>query len=453
MERGKFSNRFGFILAAAGSAVGLGNIWRFPYLAGENGGAVFLVIYLLCILLLCLPVMIGEIAIGRHSGSDAVSAFEKTGGRAWRWLGLYGIITAVCILSFYCVISGWALEYFVQIAFGNRLAETQTDSFAANTNNVPVNILYTFIFVALTAWVALRGINKGIELANRILMPALFVILFGLIIYSLTLPNAWAGLTFYLVPDFGELKAQTIFNGLKQSFFSLSLGTGTLLIFGSYFSKKENIVSSSLVIALADTTVAFLAGLMIFPFVFSQQMSPAEGPPLVFMVLPKVFLSLGPTLGKAIGACFFLLLCFAALTSTISLLEGPTCYLVDRLKLKRRTAVLAITGSVLVLSIPSVLSQGVFPLFSRLGFYRDRDFLTFISDVCDISLVIWGGLMCVVISRCWTTAKLHDELSIGHAGYRSSLLRPYLNITLTIICPAILAMLVILIVYDKWVGL
>ena len=450
MARGTFSNRLGFILAAAGSAVGLGNIWRFPYLAGENGGAIFLLIYLACIVLLCLPVMIGEITIGRYSGADAVTTFEKTGGKAWKWLGLYGIVTAVFILSFYCVISGWALEYFVQIAFGNRLAESQGDAAPASLS---VTLLYTFIFVALTAWVAIRGINKGIELANRILMPALFIILFGLIFYSLTLPNAWAGLTFYLVPDFGELKLQTIFNGLKQSFFSLSLGTGTLLIFGSYLSKKENVISSSVVIALADTSVAFLAGLMIFPFVFSQNMSPAEGPPLVFLVLPKVFFSLGPVWGKIMGALFFLLLCFAALTSTISLIEGPTGYLVDRWKASRSKAVLAIAAATLVLSIPSVLSQGAFPLFSHLGFYQGRDFLTFISDLCDISLVVWGGLMCVVISQRWTTAKLDDELSLGNSGYRSSWVRSYLRVTLTVVCPLILAMLVILIVYDKFVGL
>jgi len=450
MARGTFSNRLGFILAAAGSAVGLGNIWRFPYLAGENGGAIFLLIYLACIVLLCLPVMIGEITIGRYSGADAVTTFEKTGGKAWKWLGLYGIVTAVFILSFYCVISGWALEYFVQIAFGNRLAESQGDAAPASLS---VTLLYTFIFVALTAWVAIRGINKGIERANRILMPALFIILFGLIFYSLTLPNAWAGLTFYLVPDFGELKPQTIFNGLKQSFFSLSLGTGTLLIFGSYLSKKENVISSSVVIALADTRVAFLAGLMIFPFVFSQNMSPAEGPPLVFLVLPKVFFSLGPVWGKIMGALFFLLLCFAALTSTISLIEGPTGYLVDRWKASRSKAVLAIAAATLVLSIPSVLSQGAFPLFSHLGFYQGRDFLTFISDLCDISLVVWGGLMCVVISQRWTTAKLDDELSLGNSGYRSSWVRSYLRVTLTVVCPLILAMLVILIVYDKFVGL
>lgn len=450
MARGTFSNRLGFILAAAGSAVGLGNIWRFPYLAGENGGAIFLLIYLACIVLLCLPVMIGEITIGRYSGADAVTTFEKTGGKAWKWLGLYGIVTAVFILSFYCVISGWALEYFVQIAFGNRLAGSQGDGAPASLS---VTLLYTFIFVALTAWVAIRGINKGIERANRILMPALFIILFGLIFYSLTLPNAWAGLTFYLVPDFGELKPQTIFNGLKQSFFSLSLGTGTLLIFGSYLSKKENVISSSVVIALADTSVAFLAGLMIFPFVFSQNMSPAEGPPLVFLVLPKVFFSLGPVWGKIMGALFFLLLCFAALTSTISLIEGPTGYLVDRWKASRSKAVLAIAAATLVLSIPSVLSQGAFPLFSHLGFYQGRDFLTFISDLCDISLVVWGGLMCVVISQRWTTAKLDDELSLGNSGYRSSWVRSYLRVTLTVVCPLILAMLVILIVYDKFVGL
>ena len=453
MERASFSNRLGFILAAAGSAVGLGNIWRFPYLAGENGGAIFLVIYLLCVLLLCLPVMVGEITIGRNSASDSVTAFEKIGGAGWRWLGAYGMITAVFILSFYCVIAGWALEYFIQISFGDRLTEPKLGGFAEYTNNITANLLYSSVFVALTAWVVMKGVTKGIEAANKIMMPALFVILIGLIVYSLTLPNASAGLSFYLIPDFSELNSQTIFNGLKQSFFSLSLGTGTIMTFGSYLSKKENIVSSSVVIALADTSVAFLAGLMVFPLVFSQNMSPTEGPALVFLVLPKVFFSLGPLWGKVIGGLFFLLLCFAALTSTISLLEGPTTYLVDRKKMKRGNAVWLLAAIVFVFSIPSVISQGVFPALNKLGFYKGRDFLTFISDLCDISLVIWGGLMCIVISQFWTSKRFDEEVAIGHESYRSSSIRKYLKITLTLICPVLLAIMVVLITYDKVIGL
>ncbi|NBW38982.1 MAG: sodium-dependent transporter, partial [Cytophagia bacterium] len=355
-NRGNFSSRMGFILAAAGSAVGLGNIWRFPYLAGQNGGAAFLLIYLICIFLLCVPVMVGEIAIGRAAGSDAMGSYSKLGNKRWGYLGLFGIIAGIFILSFYNVVAGWAFGYFLEISFGDLLTEPDFGSFfGAYVNDISDNLWFSLGFMILTALIVSRGIQKGVEAANKIMMPSLYVILILLILYSLTLPNAMAGVKFYLIPDLSEITAQTLFDGLKQAFFSLSLGMGALITYGSYVSKQQNIVSSAAVISIADTSVAFLAGLMVFPLVFSQNMSPTEGPALVFMVLPEVFSDMGPILGRVVGGGFFLLLCFAALTSTISLLEVPTTYLVDQKKIKRTTVVWGLAVLIFILGLPSMM--------------------------------------------------------------------------------------------------
>jgi NSS family neurotransmitter:Na+ symporter len=463
-NRGNFSGRIGFILAAAGSAVGLGNIWRFPYLAGQNGGAVFLVFYLICVFLLCYPVMIGEIAIGRAAGTNAYGAYKKLGGGRWAWIGMFGILVGILILSFYNVVAGWAFGYFLNISFGSLLEQDDFRSFFGlfvndilNLNSwqgfANSNLIFSMLFMIATAFIVSQGIQKGIEMANKVMMPSLYVILIGLIIYSLTLPNALAGVEFYLIPDFSEMNAQTVFDGLRQAFFSLSLGMGGLITYGSYLQKKENIVSSAAVISITDTSVAFLAGLMIFPLVFSHNMSPSEGPPLVFFVLPKVFQGIGPVLGRIVGASFFLLLCFAALTSTISLLEVPVAYLVDEKKISRKKAVWSIAALVFVAGLPSMISQGMVPALNKLPFYRDRDFLIFVSDLCDISLTVGGCLMCVFIATQWKTQNLDAELEQGNNGYLNSFMKKYLNLTIKYVCPILLGILSILIVIDKFWGL
>lgn len=462
--RGNFSGRVGFILAAAGSAVGLGNIWRFPYLAGQNGGAVFLLFYLICVFLLCYPVMVGEIAIGRATASNAYGAYTKIGGKRWGLLGVFGILAGIFILSFYNVVAGWAFGYFLNISFGDLLTEGDYGNFFGFFVNDIINLqtwkgfansnlIFSVIFMAATAFIVSRGVQKGIELANKIMMPALYAILILLIIYSITLPNAMKGVEFYLVPDFSELNAQTIFDGLRQAFFSLSLGMGALMTYGSYLSKKENIVSSAAVISVADTSVAFFAGMMVFPLVFSQNMSPAEGPPLVFMVLPSVFQEMGPVLGRFVGGSFFLLLCFAALTSTISLLEVPAAYLVDEKKMKRGKAVWLLAGLVFLLGMPSMMSQGMIPGLYQLSFYQGRDFLTFIADMCDISLTLGGCLMCVFIATRWRVNNLNAELAIGNEGFAGSLLRSYINFTIVYVCPLLLGVMSVLIIIDKFWGL
>ncbi len=453
-NRGSFSSRIGFILAAAGSAVGLGNIWRFPYLAGQNGGAAFLFIYLLCIFLLCFPVMVGEIAIGRAAGSDAMGSYSKLGNKRWGYLGLFGILAGIFILSFYNVVAGWAFGYFLEISFGDLLNESDFGAFFGNyVNDISDNLFFSLGFMIITAVIVSRGIQKGVEAANKIMMPALYFILLALIIYSLTLPNAMAGVEFYLIPDLSEITAQTIFDGLKQAFFSLSLGMGALITYGSYVNKNQNIVSSAAIISVADTSVAFFAGLMVFPLVFSQNMSPTEGPALVFMVLPQIFHDMGPILGRVVGGGFFLLLCFAALTSTISLLEVPTTYLVDQKKIKRTTVVWSLALLIFIVGLPSMVSQGMVPALNKLSFYRDRDFLTFIADMCDITLTVGGCLMCIFIAYKWKIHNMDHELSIGNDGYMKSFLRKYLHFTISYVCPLLLGVLSILIILEKFIGL
>ena len=453
-NRGNFSGRLGFILAATGSAIGLSNIWRFPYLAGQNGGAVFLIIYLLCIFLFCFPVMVGEIAIGRATGTDAYGAYTKLGGKKWGLLGLFGVLSGIFILSYYNVVAGWAFGYFVEIVFGNLLREQDYRSFFGSfVNNVYHNLIYSFGFLLLTAWAVVRGIQKGIETANKILMPSLFVILMGLIVYSLTLPRAMEGIRFYLVPDFSEITAQTVFDALRLSFFTLSLGIGGLITYGSYVRKSENIVYSASVVTWADTIVAFLAGLMVFPLVFSAGQSPAEGPALVFMVMPAIFQGMGPVVGKIVGGAFFLLLCFAALPSCISLLELPVAYLVDQKKLPRKHVVWILAGVIYLLGIPSLLSFGVVSGLNQLAFYKNRDFLTLVADMTDITLTIGGCLMCLFITYRWKIGNMNAELAQGNPNLMTSLARLYINFTIAYVCPLLLGILSILIIIDKFWGL
>mgnify|MGYP002783725584 CR=1 FL=1 len=471
-SRGNFSGRIGFILAAAGSAVGLGNIWRFPYLAGENGGAIFLLVYLCCIFLLCYPVMVGEIAIGRSANSDAFGSYSKLGGQKWGYLGLFGIIAGVLILSFYNVVAGWAFGYFLHISFGDLLSQQDFGGFFGSYVNDILdvssltglsnsNLIFSLVFMMLTAIIVSQGIQKGIEASNKIMMPSLYIILVGIIIYSLTLPNAFSGVKFYLVPDFSELKVQTVVDGLKQAFFSLSLGMGALITYGSYLSKKENITSSAAVISLADTSVAFFAGLMVFPLVhflaYKLNINPQEigtsGPPLIFVVLPQIFQEMGPILGRIIGGSFFLLVCFAALTSTISLLEVPVAYLVDQKKMNRKVVVWLMAAIIFICGLPSMMSMGMIPWLNKLTFYKGQDFLTFIADMSDICLTVGGCIMCIFIGRRWGLANMDAELKQGNDTYMTSRVRNYLHLTIKWIAPILLGVLSVVIILEKFFGI
>jgi neurotransmitter:Na+ symporter, NSS family len=454
--RGGFTNRVGFIAAAAGSAVGLGNIWRFPYEAGENGGAAFLIIYLICMVLIGFPIMVGEIAIGRNAKLNAYGAYKKLGGPWWALIGIWGIISAVMFLSVYNVVAGWAFAYFVQIISGS-LSEISDfgGHFNEQISDVSDLFFYSLGFMVITAVIVSKGIKKGIESASKILMPSLFILLIGLIIYSLTLENAMVGVKYYLVPDLSEITFKTVYSALGQAFFSLSLGMAALVTYGSYISKKENIIGAAGLVVTADTMVAFLAGLLIFPLVFSQGISPSEGPGLVFVVLPGIFASMGAA-GSIVGAAFFLLLCFAALTSTISLLEIPVTYLVDEKGYSRKKVVAAFALLVFLIGIPSMLSQGAVTGLTEFMFYEGKTKSVFdvIFDVfSDTGLPLGGFLMSIFISRKWKLSNFNEELAQGNPGFLGSILNKFLNFSISFFAPLFLGIMFITTVLHKFFGI
>ncbi len=453
--RGGFNSRLGFIAAAAGSAVGLGNIWKFPFEVGQGGGAAFVLIYLLFAFLLCFPVMVAEIAIGRKTEKNPVGAFTALGFRKWRIVGMLGVLAGVVILSFYNVVAGWAFGYFIEMVQGNFAVGNDFGGFTSDYIKVGG---YGLVFMLATTLIVSRGISGGIEKASKILMPVLIIMMLGLVFYSFTLDNAGAGIEFYLLPDFSKITLPVMYRALGQAFFSLSLGMGTFITFGSYVSKKDNIVSSAVLITLADVGIALLAGLMMFPFVFSQGLPPTGGPGLIFATLPGIFQALGPVLGIFIGSTFFLLLSFAALTSTVSLLEVPVSYVVDELKIKRKLAVWLVAGFIFIVGIPSLLSNGASEYFSNfityVGADKATDFMTFVGHIANDSFLPLGGaLIAIFVAYVWRKSNLNKEIEQGFEGFEGSFVQKYIGFALTYLAPIILIFIFVLTVLDRFFGI
>jgi len=455
--RGEFSSRIGFILAAAGSAVGLGNIWKFPFEVGEGGGAAFVIMYLIFCFVLCFPVMVAEIAIGRRTERNPVGAFNALGFRNWNFVGKLGVLSGLLILSFYNVVGGWALGYFVEMVQGNFNIGR---NFGGFVSNIGVAGSFGLIFMVSTALIVSRGIASGIEKAAKILMPTLLIIIIFLVIYALNLDYAYKGIEFYLVPEFSEINLEVVFNALGQAFFSLSLGMGALITYGSYFDKKENIISSAVMITLADVGIAFTAGLMMFPFVAYLTQGTMDGAGtgagLIFAVLPSVFETLGPTLGAFIGSMFFLLLSFAALTSSVSLLEVPVAYVVDEFGFKRERAVWIAASIIFLVGIPSLLGNGAVNFLTQFITYPSGETKTFMDLVENISsdtfLPLGGMLITIFVAYIWRKDKFNQELSAGYKNFDNSFVKHYLNFAISYICPFILGLILILTVSQKFFG-
>ncbi len=452
--RGSFNSRLGFILAAAGSAVGLGNIWKFPFEVGEGGGAAFVVMYLIFCFVLCFPVMVAEIAIGRKTRRNPVGAFSALGFKSWSFIGYLGLASGVLILSFYNVVAAWAFGYFIEMVMGNFNIGNEFAEFTADYIKVG---FYCVIFMVTTAFVVSRGISGGIERAAKLLMPTLFVMIVGLIIYALTLPNAMEGLKFYLVPEFNEINSKVVYSALGQAFFSLSLGMGALITYGSYVNSGDNIVKSAAQITLVDVGVAVMAGFMIFPFVFSQGIETNGGPGLIFVTLPGVFENLG-SLGVVVGSLFFLLLSFAAFTSTISLLEVPTSYMVDERGIARSKATWIVATIIFIVGIPSLLSQGAVDALGK-GFISlpgpgDLDFLSFVGLIAnDTFLPLGGFLIAVFTAYIWRKENFNEEIAHGDEGIRGSWLQRYVDFAISYICPLILGVIFTVTVLEQFFGL
>lgn len=408
-ERGNFGSKLGVILASAGSAVGLGNIWRFPYETGNHGGAAFILIYLGCILLLGLPIMIAEFLIGRHSQANTARAYQILApGTQWRWVGRMGVLAGFLILGYYSVVAGWTLEYIFEAVSNSFAGKTPAEfisSFQSFSSNPWRPALWLTLFLLATHFIIVKGVEKGIEKSSKIMMPALFIIILILVGCSVTLPGAGKGIEFLLKPDFSKVDGNVFLGAMGQAFFSLSLGMGCLCTYASYFSKNTNLTRTAFSVGIIDTFVAVLAGFIIFPAAFSVGIQPDAGPSLIFITLPNVFqqaFSGIPILAYIFSVMFYVLLALAALTSTISLHEVVTAYLHEEFNFTRGKAARLVTTGCILLGILCSLSLGVtkeFTIFG-LGMFDLFDFVT-----AKLMLPL-GGLLISIFTGWYLDKKL-----------------------------------------------
>ena len=409
-ERVTFGSKIGVILATVGCAVGLGSIWRFPYMVGENGGGAFLLVFLICTALLGLPIMITEFFIGRHSRSNAAGAFKKLApGTQWTWIGYNGVLAAFLILGFYSVVSGWTLEYIWQALSGSldgKTTEEFTTDFRAFSSSVVRPIVWTVVFVGLTHFIIASGVEKGIERASKVMMPALFFILIALCIRSVTLPGMEEGLAFFLEPDFSKITSSVVLSAMGQTFFSMSIGMGCLITYSSYFGKETNLQATAIQVIVLNTLVAVLAGIMVFPAVFSFGIEPTAGPELVFITLPNIFEQL--PFGSLWSLVFFVLLALAALTSTISLHEVATAYIHEEYHLTRHQAAWVVSIGVSILGAIASLSFGVLREYTIGGLiiFDALDYLT-----AKIMMPLGGMFICIFVGTRIEKRILKEELT------------------------------------------
>lgn len=410
-KRGSFSNKMGFVLAAAGSAVGLGNLWRFPYLAAKYGGGIFLLVYLILAVTLGFTLMITEIAIGRKTGLSAIGAFKALDKR-FNFVGYLACVVPFIITPYYCVIGGWVVKYFAAFLTGQGSAAAGDEYFNGFISQATAPVFWFALYILLTAVVVIFGVEKGIEKASRIMMPLLIVLIIGVSIFCITRPGAGAGVKYYLLPDFSRFSATTVLAAMGQLFYSMSLAMGIMITYGSYMKKDSSLEQSVRQIEIFDTVVAFLAGLMIIPsvFVFSggDEAALGKGPSLMFVTLPKVFESM--SFGGVIGAAFFLLVLFAALTSSISLMETNVSIVRDKFGWSRKKSTLIITLYVLILG--SIVSLGFGPLsFIKIIGLGLLDFFDFLSN--SVLMPIVAILTCVCIGHFIGSKTVEDEVEIN----------------------------------------
>ena len=405
-NRGSFGTKLGVILATAGSAVGLGNVWRFPYMTGQNGGAAFILIYLVCIVLLGIPGMLGEFIIGRHSAANAARSYKNLSGKkAWGAVGLMGVVTSMIILGFYSVVAGWCLQYLYASLMGGIHGDVSyvKEYFVEFSSNPIKPVLWGLGFILLTHAVVVKGVRNGIEKASKILMPLLFLLLIVLVISSCTLPGAMKGVEFLLKPDFSKVDENVMLEALGQAFFSLSMGTACLCTYASYFSRQTNLFKSATQIALIDTIIAIMAGLMIFPAAFSVGVNPDSGPSLIFITLPNVFqqaFGTMPFVGYCISVLFYALLVLAALTSTISMHEIGTAFFYEEMKISRSKGAWIETSVCCVISVLCALSCGAVPEIQVLG----MDFLDFCDHLTSQYMMPLGAFAtCILLG--WLVPK------------------------------------------------
>jgi len=394
-QRGQWATALGFMMAAAGAAIGLGNVWKFPYLAAKFGGGTFLFAYIIILLVLGMPILVAEIVLGRRGKLNPVGTYAKlsNGSKWWKFVGFAAVSVNFIVLSYYSVVGGWIVNYMFKYITGGISGDIP-GYFVGFITNPAAPLLWHGIFMAATIFIVVRGIAGGIEKASKVMMPALFVLFLILVVRAVTLPGAAEGIKYYLTPDFSKLTGVTFLMAMGQIFFSLNIGAGCTMTYASYLSEDENIPKMSAVIPVMDSMAAFLAGMIIIPSVFAFGLDPAAGPPLLFITMPHVFTQM--PLGTLFGLMFFLLMLFAALTSSISMLEVNVSFLVDHYKRDRMKSAIWAGIIIFLAGVPSSLSQGVFSWFKIGGL----DFLSAADFLASYIMMPFGAfMMCIFISR------------------------------------------------------
>jgi NSS family neurotransmitter:Na+ symporter len=419
--RSHWTNRWAFIMATAGSAVGLGNIWKFPYMTGTNGGSAFVLVYLLCVALIGLPLMMTEIMLGRRAQRNPVDsmahlAAEAGGARWWRGVGYMGIVAGILILSFYSVVAGWVLDYVLRAASGGFADMTATqakDQFSAFLANPLELLLWHSVFMFLTMYVVARGVTSGLERANKIMMPSLVAILLILLGYSLAVGDIGRSLEFMFRPDFSKITPAAILSAMGHSFFTLSLGMGAVMVYGSYLQRHASIARATFYVVLTDTAIALVAGITIFAIVFANQLEPAAGPGLLFQTLPIAFGNMPG--GTIFATLFFILVGFAAWTSSISLVEPAVSWLIENTSLTRTRAALLVGGLIWLIGIAVLLSFNAWSEIKLFGLtiFDQLDKLT-----TNILLPLGGLLMALFAVWVMHAAHAQEELALNDRHYR-----------------------------------
>ena len=435
MARDSFGSRFGALVAMAGSAVGLGNLWRFPYLVGENGGAAFIIVYIILSFLICLPIFVSEFVVGRRSQKNAYAAFrDLSGGSAWRWVGLFTIIVPLIVLSYYSVIGGWSIDYLLKsctFSFtGGESQSAMSTMFSDMVSSTWTPLLAQTGFLLATTLIVVVGIKDGIEKFSKVMMPILFVIVVAIAVYSLTLPGAGKGLDYLFNPDFSKIDGQAIASALGQAFFSLSLGFGTIMTYASYVDKKENVMFQSTATAVSDLMFALIAGVAIMPAVFAFGLDPQSGPGLVFETLPYVFGQMPA--GGIVAILFFVALLVAALTSSISMLEVAVAYLVEEMKFSRISACGLLFAICWLIGALCSLSFG--PLSEvRIGGGNIFDFFDNLSS----NILMTLGSLLTVLFVGWRLKKtdVYDEFTNGGALSTNAKIFGVLWFLIRYVCP------------------
>lgn len=464
--REQFGSRLGFILAAAGSAVGIGNMVGFPVAATKNGGGAFLLIYAIFVFFICLPVMLAEMSVGRYTQKDPLGAYNKitNGQQPWKSAGWLSIVTPFMIAVFYMVITVWIFGYLFHSVTGDLAMLADPNTFGQFVN-APSVFAYLVVVAGLIYLILLGGVQQGIEKAAKFLMPTLFFMLIGMVVFVLTLDNAFAGVEYYLIPDFSKINASMVSSALSQAFFSLSLGMGIMITYGSYLNRSNGIPGAAKMVALTDTAVAFIAGLMIIPAVFSfnPNTNTAElsdsSVSLIFTFLPKIFLALQATIGytgaSIAASVFFLLVFFAAITSLVSILEVPNAAIMEQRGCSRKSSLLLLGVAMLVFTLVSITSFGMLGFFTEFVVYAgaNRSFFDVLVDVFyDTILPFNGFLICIFVIYRWKKANFNAELDQGEPSYKGSFFEKYVDFSVGTFIPLILLLVFINTVALKFFG-